>query len=619
MKTSFVASAATALFLSSGIANAAFSIASTDDIKATARDIAYDTMKFYDGNLTGHTPGILPGPPPNGDYYWWEAGALWGTMIDYWHLTGDATYNDVVMQAMLHQVGPNRDYMPPNYTASLGNDDQGFWGMSAMTAAENNFPNPPTDQPQWLALAQAVFNTMASPDRHDDTCGGGLRWQIPLSNNGYNYKNSIANGVFFNIGARLARYTKNTTYSDWAEKTWDWMETVGFIDADYNIFDGGHVEHNCTDINKAQFSYNNGVFLLGAANMYNYTDGDAKWKTRLDGLIKGTLNVFFPNNIAFEVACEEHNTCTTDMLSFKGYVARWMSVMTQIAPYTADQILPILKTSAEAGVKQCTGQANQRTCGFKWSTGVYDGTIGAGQQMNVLAAVSSLLIGQAKAPVSNSTGGTSVGDPNAGSNSNNDLSVHNSPITTADKAGAGILTFLVLAGATVNTTILIPISVGYPLRKRDPRTHAARPTMPIPDFSNTTTFPAFDALPIEDDGGSAPDAREEWFLVAQVKQNMTITKPTVVVSDRAGDEFAITFEDRGVDLRPVRTGWTIVVPRATRTTPREGKKGFVRVAEGRGTGVKYVPAGLERVFELGRAVREGGVSDGGLEDSQGRL
>jgi mannan endo-1,6-alpha-mannosidase len=42
------------------------------------------------------------------------------------------------------------------------------------------------------------------------------------------------------------------------------------MDENYNIFDGGHVEHNCTDINRAQFSYNNGVFALGAAYMYNY-------------------------------------------------------------------------------------------------------------------------------------------------------------------------------------------------------------------------------------------------------------------------------------------------------------------------------------------------------------
>jgi mannan endo-1,6-alpha-mannosidase len=115
---------------------------------------------------------------------------MWGTLMDYWLLTGDSTYNKEIMTAMQFQVGPNEDYMPPNQTASLGNDDQGFWGMAAMTAAENKFPDPPSDQPGWLALAQGVWNTQASPDRHDETCGGGLRWQIPFANNGYNYKNS---------------------------------------------------------------------------------------------------------------------------------------------------------------------------------------------------------------------------------------------------------------------------------------------------------------------------------------------------------------------------------------------------------------------------------------------
>lgn len=81
----------------------------------------------------------------------------------------------------------------------------------------------------------------------------------------------IANGCFFNLGARLARYTRNETYADWAESVWDWMYGVGYIDNEsYDIYDGAHVEKNCTDINKAQFSYNSGVFLQGTAFMYNY-------------------------------------------------------------------------------------------------------------------------------------------------------------------------------------------------------------------------------------------------------------------------------------------------------------------------------------------------------------
>lgn len=190
------------------------------------------------------------------------------TMIDYWHYTGDTSYNDVTSQALLFQVGPDDDYMPPNQTLDEGNDDQGFWGMAAMLAAETNFPNPPSDQPQWLALAQAVFNEMAS--RWDpSTCGGGLRWQIYTFNEGYTYKNSIANGCFFNLGARLARYTGNQTYAEWAEKIFEWEESIGLINSDYDIFDGSSDLENCSTVDRLQWTYNAGIYIHGAANMYN--------------------------------------------------------------------------------------------------------------------------------------------------------------------------------------------------------------------------------------------------------------------------------------------------------------------------------------------------------------
>jgi hypothetical protein len=80
---------------------------------------------------------------------------MFGTMVDYWALTGDSSYNEATTQAILHQASDTRDFMPPNQTRTLGNDDQGFWAMTAMSAAENKYPDPPKDQPQWLALAQA--------------------------------------------------------------------------------------------------------------------------------------------------------------------------------------------------------------------------------------------------------------------------------------------------------------------------------------------------------------------------------------------------------------------------------------------------------------------------------
>lgn len=234
-----------------------------DSVRAAAKQVAWDLVHFYTGNNTGDVPGNLPQP-----YYWWEAGAMFGTLIDYWYYTGDDAYNEITTQALLFQTGPEHDYMTPNQTKTEGNDDQGFWALAVMGAAEQKYPDPPADQPQWLALAQAVFNRQAA--RWDTQfCNGGLRWQIFAFNTGYDYKNTISNGCFFNLAARLAVYTGNQTYADWANKVYDWIEHTGLLSEDYHFYDGAHTTLNCSDVNRVEWTYNVGVFLLGAANMYN--------------------------------------------------------------------------------------------------------------------------------------------------------------------------------------------------------------------------------------------------------------------------------------------------------------------------------------------------------------
>jgi mannan endo-1,6-alpha-mannosidase len=242
----------------------------TDSIKSAAKVVAANLMDYYKGDQPGQTPGILPGPPPGGPYYWWQAGAMWGTIVDYWFYTGDDTYNAEAQRSLVFQAeAPVNAYMPWNWTASLGNDDQAFWGMSAMLAAEVNFPNPPPDQPQWLALAQAVFNTQVVR-WSTEHCNGGLRWQVEHLNVGYDYKNTISTGAFLNIAARLARYTSNDTYAYWTDTAWDWLEGVGYIDENWNIKDGAHIPNNCSKIDPVQWSYNAAVLIHGAAIMYNY-------------------------------------------------------------------------------------------------------------------------------------------------------------------------------------------------------------------------------------------------------------------------------------------------------------------------------------------------------------
>lgn len=132
------------------------------------------------------------------------------------------------------------------------------------------------------------------------------------------------------------------------------------------------------------------------------------------------------------------------MLSYKGYLHRWLAQVTQVAPYITDTILPVLKTSATAAMKNCNPDG---TCGFRWTTPSYDGDTGAGQEMNALGALMSVLITLEPVPVAytNRTGGTSVGNAAAGVGSAI-LPTNYRPITAGDRAGASVITIIIISG-----------------------------------------------------------------------------------------------------------------------------------------------------------------------------
>jgi mannan endo-1,6-alpha-mannosidase len=171
----------------------------------------------------------------------------------------------------------------------------------------------------------------------------------------------------------------------------------------------------------------------------------------LKGLVTRTFTEFFAtNDIAVETACEPIGNCDTNGFTFKGYTLRWLAITAQLVPELADQIWPFIQASGVAAAAQCSGGAEGNTCGMKWTQGAtWDGSYGVGQQMSALSAVGAnmLKIGNLKAPYTTDTGGVSVGDPNAGTDagsSDDQPAVYTDPITTGDKAGAGILTALVL-------------------------------------------------------------------------------------------------------------------------------------------------------------------------------
>lgn len=367
--------------------------------------IAKGLMDYYTGDTPGQTVGTFSYP-----YYWWEAGAAWGSLLDYWYYTGDDTYNADLKESLIHQIGTNNDYMPENQTHTEGNDDQGFWGIAVMAAAEKDFPQDPS-QPQWIDLAKNVFNDLSS--RWDtSSCGGGLRWQIYSWNNGYNYKNSVSNGCLFHLAARLSRYTGDSSYSDWAEKTWDWVTGMDFIQtnvSDWRVRDGGTIESDCQNITPQRWTYNAGLYLAGAAYMYNAT-GDVKWQYRAERLWEGAKVFFVNDKIMYEGSCQVSNRCNNDQRSFKGIFSRFLGLTAMLVPSLMNDIMLHLETTAPGVLSSCTGGRDGVTCGLDWTKGSWDGYFGLGEQLSALETLQNRLVFTRPPPLTEAQVMANLGD-----------------------------------------------------------------------------------------------------------------------------------------------------------------------------------------------------------------
>lgn len=153
---------------------------------------------------------------------------------------------------------------------------------------------------------------------------------------------------------------------------------------------------------------------------------------------------------------------------------------------------------------------------------------------------------------------------------------------------------------------------------------------PLPDFANTTLFPTFLTIPQDDESDPTPkltssSSDEEWYLLAQIKDNMTINKPTLVLTDRDASPFALVFEGLGrddLDLKGLglKKGCTAVIPRARRTKPAdETKRGFVRIDKGDAGMVRAVPGPLARVLEVGGKTKGSRCENCGKDGEEGGL
>jgi mannan endo-1,6-alpha-mannosidase len=288
---------------------------------------------------------LLPQP-----YWWWQSGTAVEALLTYGATTGDLEYEGMLINTILSQATPTNDFMTIDAT---GNDDQAWWALAAVTAAEKSLPQQ--GGVAWADLALNVFNEQKQRwIDGENTCDGGLRWKIQEEdgNNGWHYKNAITNGLFFQLAARLGHLTNDTEILSWAEKTYAWSTKVGLVDKDFNVYDGTDEKNGCSDLNHNQWSYNVGAYMYGAAVMAVHTE-EEKWVERTRGFIASAKRTFTEETTGalFERKCEAEDAeeeCDTDQVAFKGLLARWLGATAVILPEVQGDVEGIINKAAIA-------------------------------------------------------------------------------------------------------------------------------------------------------------------------------------------------------------------------------------------------------------------------------
>jgi predicted alpha-1,6-mannanase (GH76 family) len=164
----------------------------------------------------------------------------------------------------------------------------------------------------------------------DQTCGGGIWWSKDR-----NYKNAIANELFFSVAAHLATRistAEGQTYGDWASKEWQWFRSTGMINGDHLVNDGLVIDKAsgaCRNNQKTVWTYNQGV-LIGALAEWSKTGGSADVLLQARQIAEAAVTHFSDKTGILHEPCEPK--CSADGIQFKGIFLRNLRDLSALDP-----------------------------------------------------------------------------------------------------------------------------------------------------------------------------------------------------------------------------------------------------------------------------------------------
>ncbi|KAF2435582.1 glycoside hydrolase [Tothia fuscella] len=378
--------------LTLGVISHGLDLGSTAAIKSSAQSVADRLNSTYATTFSGSDASLI-----RVNSTWWDYGAITGSLIDYWALTGDSSFNPQVQKAILSQAKGSLTFVPSARQSKASFSDQAIWALAALSAYEQKFPAGASES--YLLMATSVFDQQA--ERWDNTtCDGGFNSTITQTMFPQGQKDALSVGSFFQLAARLAFNTQNNTYVQWADRAYNWAVKVGIVnERSYDVYEGTEAVSNCSPetLSHTQWSVNAATFLYGSALLYNVTYTQT-WISRTQGSFTSLNNSFFPKGVVREPVCDS-SSCTTSRRTYNAMLMRWLARTAISAPFLTATIQSMMDQSAESVIRGCDGDT---TCSV-------DGKTGLSEQLIALDAVLALLVGRSPDTVTTtSSSGSSI-------------------------------------------------------------------------------------------------------------------------------------------------------------------------------------------------------------------
>ena len=228
----------------------------------TSTAYVYDWNKIADSSTTALISGYWDA---SGGYfsqnnqgnvnfnYWPQAHSL-DVLVDAWMRTQSATYTGYMSQWYTGVPAKNGGSFLGQYYDDMG------WNALAMLRTFDA-----TSDTRWKDAVETVWANIQTG--WNTTEGGGIAWQ----KNELYYKNTPANGPACILAARLYEQFSNPSDLTWAQQIYNWEKTTLVDPGTGLVYDGINGTNDGQLDVTDRFTYNQGLFIGAALEMYNIT------------------------------------------------------------------------------------------------------------------------------------------------------------------------------------------------------------------------------------------------------------------------------------------------------------------------------------------------------------